>query len=56
MFKLLSGIFNQEKFLPIRYMPITIELELTSLVTDPIVYPLDIATGNVVAPAGVGHL
>jgi hypothetical protein len=54
MFKLLSGIFNQEKFLPIRYMPITIELELTSIVTDPIIYPLDIATGNVVNPAGVG--
>ena len=45
MFKLLSGIFNQEKFLPIRYMPITIELELTSILTDPIIYPNDLAAG-----------
>jgi hypothetical protein len=45
MFKLLSGIFNQEKFLPIRYMPITIELELTSILTDPIIYPTDLAGG-----------
>lgn len=42
MFKLLSGIFNQEKFLPIRYMPITIDIELTSIAIDPIVYPADI--------------
>ena len=51
MFKLLSGIFNQEKFLPIRYMPITIELELTSMAEDVLIYPTDIATGN---PAGGG--
>jgi hypothetical protein len=50
MFKLLSGIFNQDKFLPVRYMPITIEMELTSLPQDPIVYPLDIAGGNGTAP------
>ena len=28
LFKPCSGIFNQEKFLPLRYMPITLELEL----------------------------
>jgi hypothetical protein len=50
MFKLLSGIFNQDKFLPVRYMPITIEMELTSLATDPIVYPADIAAGTGVGP------
>ena len=27
-FKPLSGLFNQEKFLPLRFCPITIELEL----------------------------
>jgi len=46
MFKLLPGIFNQEKFLPIRYMPITIEMELTSLNTDPIVWPTDITAAS----------
>jgi len=45
MFKLLSGIFNQDKFLPIRYMPITIEMELVSNIEDPIMYPSD-ATGT----------
>ena len=52
MFKLLSGIFNQDKFLPIRYMPITLEIELTSLVTDPIIYPADIYAGALPIPAG----
>ena len=57
MFKLLSGIFNQDKFLPIRYMPITIEIELTSLVNDPIIYPNDIAqgTGEAAAPFTPGN-
>jgi len=53
MFKLLSGIFNQEKFLPIRYMPITIEMELTSLNTDPIVWPTDITALS--APFNTGN-
>ena len=35
--RFLSGIFNQDKFLPIRYCPITIELELVNQMTDPIV-------------------
>ena len=57
MFKLLSGIFNQDKFLPIRYMPITLEIELTSLVNDPIIYPNDIAqgTGEAAAPFTPGN-
>ncbi len=36
-FKLLSGLFNQPKWLPIRYCPITIELELVNSATDPVV-------------------
>jgi hypothetical protein len=47
MFRLLSGVFNQEKFLPIRYMPISIEMELVSTPNDPILYPSDIATAVV---------
>lgn len=47
MFKLMSGIFNQEKFLPIRYMPITLEIELTSVNNDPVVYPRDIGLATV---------
>ena len=38
-FKLLSGLFSQPKYLPIRYCPITIELELVSSNLDPIVDP-----------------
>ena len=38
-FKLLSGLFNQPKWLPIRYCPITIELELVNSATDPVVAP-----------------
>jgi hypothetical protein len=37
LFKPLSGLFNQGKFLPIRYCPITLELELVGSVCDPIV-------------------
>jgi hypothetical protein len=37
LFKPLSGILNQGKMLPIRYAPITIELELVSDATAPIV-------------------
>ena len=37
--RFLSGIFNQDKFLPIRYCPITIELELVNQLTDPIINP-----------------
>eukprot|EP00746_Dinoflagellata_sp_MGD_P157894 gnl/MRDRNA2_/MRDRNA2_86341_c0_seq1.p1 gnl/MRDRNA2_/MRDRNA2_86341_c0~~gnl/MRDRNA2_/MRDRNA2_86341_c0_seq1.p1 ORF type:complete len:456 (+),score=38.28 gnl/MRDRNA2_/MRDRNA2_86341_c0_seq1:331-1698(+) len=37
LFKPCSGLFNQSKMLPIRYMPITIELELVNNSTEPIV-------------------
>ena len=37
LFKPLSGILNQNKMLPIRYAPITIELELADGNTDAIV-------------------
>ncbi len=36
LFKPLLGIINQPKFLPIRYMPLTIELELVNDMTEPI--------------------
>ena len=44
MFKLISGVLSQDKFLPIRYMPLTIELELVSNMTDVLHYPSDIGT------------
>ena len=37
LFKPLSGLLNQNKMLPVRYAPITIELELVDDVNDPIV-------------------
>ena len=37
LFKPLSGILNQGKYLPIRYMPLTIELELVDKASEPIV-------------------
>jgi hypothetical protein len=36
LFKPLSGILSQSKFLPIRYMPLTIELELVNTMAEPI--------------------
>ena len=36
-FKFLSGLLNQDKFLPIRYCPITIELELVNQFTDSVI-------------------
>ena len=36
MFTLLSGLLNQDKYLPIRYMPLIIELELVDSMQDPI--------------------
>ena len=37
LFKPLSGLLNQNKMLPIRYAPITIELELVDAATDPVI-------------------
>ena len=41
LFKPLSGLLNQNKMLPIRYAPITIELELVDSITDPIIDPTE---------------
>jgi hypothetical protein len=38
-FKLCAGILNQPKMLPLKYMPLTIELELVNNTNDPIVTP-----------------
>ncbi len=43
-FKPLSGLFKQNKWLPIRYMPITIELELVNSATDCLVLTADAGT------------
>jgi hypothetical protein len=37
LFKSLSGLFMQEKMLPLRYCNITVELEVVNSLTDPIV-------------------
>ena len=41
MFKPLSGILNQDKYLPIRYTPISLELELVDSMDDPVLGPTD---------------
>jgi hypothetical protein len=38
LFQPLMGIFNQEKYLPVRYAPITIELELVNDFEDIVIY------------------
>ena len=45
-FKPLLGIFNQSKYLPIRYAPITLEFELVNNLTDPIINPADDTRGT----------
>ena len=40
-FTLLSGIASQSKFIPLRYCPITFELEICSIIYDPIITPAD---------------
>ncbi|MFM7989126.1 MAG: hypothetical protein ACKPKO_58415, partial [Candidatus Fonsibacter sp.] len=37
LFRPLSGILRQRKYIPLRYMPITIELSLVDNNTDPLV-------------------
>ena len=44
MCKPVSGIFNQTKYLPLRFMPLTIELSLVDDVAEPIVSNLAHAT------------
>ena len=46
MFKPLSGLFTQDKYIPLRYCPITIELELTDQITDPVVISGGAATNG----------
>ena len=55
MFKPLSGIFNQTKYLPLRYCQLQIELEIVNDLTDPIIWPPDTnpATTTVAPYAGI---
>ena len=46
LFKPCSGLFNQPKMLPIRYMPLTIELELVHDNTEPIVSATTVGQDN----------
>ena len=49
--KLLSGILNCHKLIPLKYCPITIELEIVSSINDPIISVNDAALGIVVSGA-----
>ena len=46
LFKPLSGLFNQEKYLLVHFMPIVLELELVDKATDAVVSNLKAATGT----------
>ena len=50
LFKPLSGLLNQTKMMPIRYAPVTIELELVDDATEPI-WSNDIAGTNAIVAA-----
>ena len=39
LFKPLSGLFSQLKYIPLRYCPLVLEFEVVSDISDPIVYP-----------------
>ena len=39
LFKPLSGLFAQQKYIPLRYCPLILELEVVNDVNDPIVWP-----------------
>ena len=51
LFKPLSGLLNQAKYLPLRYAPLTIELELVSDATTPIVSYMGGTEANAFAEA-----
>ena len=53
MFKPLSGLLNQPKYLPLRYMPLTLEFELVNNALDPIVDPTSTST-EFIAPSAPG--
>ncbi len=56
LFKPCSGLFNQPKMLPIRYMPITIELEIVHDNTEPVVSETTTGTNNFdITDAGTGN-
>ena len=52
-FKLLSGIFNQPKMIPLKYCPLTVELELVGRNLDPIVDPSTAHVGFTTANTSV---
>ena len=55
-FKLCSGLLNQPKMLPLKYMPVTIELELVNDATDPIVAPGVDTVFTATNTSGVWHI
>ena len=56
LFKPCSGLFNQPKMLPIRYMPITIELEIVHDNTEPVVSVTTNGQNNFdITDAGTGN-
>jgi len=46
LFRPLSGLLNQDKFLPIRYAPITLEFEVVNNLTDCVIAPTILAGGG----------
>ena len=46
LFKPLSGLLNQSKYLPLRYCPLTIELELVNDAGTPVISPASSTTGS----------
>ena len=53
MFKPLCGILSQKKYIPLRYTPLTIELELVSNEEDPVVSNFVTVSNNPVIDAGM---
>ena len=49
-FKPLCGLFSQFKYIPLKYAPITLELELVNSITEPIIIQTGATTGDF--PAG----
>ena len=41
-FKPLCGLFSQFKYIPLKYAPITLELELVNSMTEPIIIQLEL--------------
>jgi hypothetical protein len=47
LFKPLSGLFAQQKYIPLRYCPLILELEVVNSFDDPIVWPAAAGPANV---------